>query len=582
MGDFLLIAADGDGAAAALSSELADRAARDGFSVSDLNRRAWLAVRGPHAPRRQAIGAWTLIGDVFDRRSPVLPAVASDDPLAYERKLMARIWGRYVGLRFGARDRLDAVMRDPSGAMECVTWSDQGLTVVCSSVQDWLLRRLRPRWRIDPERVAWALHQPVPATGALLLHGPTALEPGALQPLPLDRPARTLWKPSDFARLSLGRAPSADAAADHLRSAIDEAAAGLGRLPGPLAAEVSGGLDSGIVASSLVAAGCDVGLWLNAYGATPESDERLYVDALAETLGIRPTSVPHRAEPVTGDWLEKLSTDFRPGLNALDRAHDLDWAGRLAGAGFTALMTGKGGDSALLNRATSDVFIDRWMAGRWSALRSPDTAELATSNEISIWTLIARARVHARTGAAIPRRDHPMLPTPAGVPPIHPWLADWSEFGPAKALHIAGLADNVARHGPSALTAVVDVRNPLCAQPVIETCLALPAALLTVGGRERGLARRAFSDRLPARIIDRRSKGDMTKIYGRMIHDSLGVLRPWLIEGRLAAMGVLDPVEADRHLTREALVWRGKYSAIMVAAAFESWVRAWERRLQPG
>lgn len=174
-----------------------------------------------------------------------------------------------------------------------------------------------------------------------------------------------------------------------------------------------------------------------------------------------------------------------------------------------------------------------------------------------------------------------MLPALSGADPRHPWLEDWDEFGPAKAMHLAGVVDNVARHGPSELTARIDVRHPLCAQPVIEACLALPAALLTAGGRERGLARLAFRDRLPARIIDRRSKGDMTRIYGRMILGGLDVLRPWLIEGRLAALKVIDPEAADRALTREALVWGGRYSTIMVAAAFESWVRRWEARLNP-
>ena len=52
-------------------------------------------------------------------------------------------------------------------------------------------------------------------------------------------------------------------------------------------------------------------------------------------------------------------------------------------------------------------------------------------------------------------------------------------------------------------------------------------------------------------------------------------------EGRLAALKVIDPEAADRALTREALVWGGRYSTIMVAAAFESWVRLWEARLKP-
>lgn len=582
MGDFLVVAAETRGGAVHERSEgLASLAAGDGFVVSRLNPHAWLAVRGPCPPACMEVGPWSLIGDVFDRRRPILPVVHEDDPLAYERRLMTRVWGRYVGLHFGTGDRIAALMRDPSGAMECVAWTGEGLTVVCSSVQDWLIRSLKPAWTLDINRVASSLRDPIPSTGRLFLDGPTALEPGTVQPFPLDREAQTIWRPSDIARASLDGTLSPELAAESLRDAVDEAVAGLAGLPGPLAAEVSGGLDSAIVASSLRHGVQPVRLWLNAYGASPESDERNYVAALARKLHFEATMVPHAAAPLTEAALAELSPDFRPGLNALDRAHDLDWAERLTGAGALAVLTGKGGDSVLLNRATADVFVDQWLQHPWRTLRSADVHELAAGNELSIWTLVRRARAHRRCGTARPRRDHPLTPPLSSAASIHPWTEDWDDFGPAKAMHIASLADNVARHGPSTLTRVVDVRNPLCAQPVLEACLSLPASTLTIGGRDRGLARRAFADRLPSEIIDRRSKGDMTRIYGRMILDSLPVLRPWLIEGRLAALGVIDRAAAERELTREALVWRGRYSTIIVAAAFESWVRAWEDRLSP-
>ena len=74
----------------------------------------------------------------------------------------------------------------------------------------------------------------------------------------------------------------------------------------------------------------------------------------------------------------------------------------------------------------------------------------------------------------------------------------------------------------------------------------------------------------------------MTAFYGRMIADGLDVLRPWLIEGRLASMGLVDRQGADALLNRESLAWRGGYVDIMVTAAIEGWVRAWEDRLQGG
>ena len=102
---------------------------------------------------------------------------------------------------------------------------------------------------------------------------------------------------------------------------------------------------------------------------------------------------------------------------------------------------------------------------------------------------------------------------------------------------------------------------------------------LTLGRRDRALARHAFADRLPAPLVVRRTKGEMTAFYGHLIADSLDLLRPWLLDGRLAAMGLIDAARADAALSRPALAWRGGYVDIMTTAAIEGCVRTWERRL---
>lgn len=581
MGDYLIVVRDADDPeAAVLSAELSRLARSMGMVVSELHRQAWLGVKGPQPPRTLAVGPWTLVGDVFNRHRPVLPDIPGD-PDDYERKLVARFWGRYVGLRFGANSRLSSILRDPSGALECIAWTHQGLTIVGSDAPEWLVHRLRPPWRINVERLSQALLDPFMSSGPLLLDGPVAIDPGTVQPFPLGSPARSIWRPADIALRSLDRPPPLEDAAASVRSAIDEAVAGLAGVSTPVAAEVSGGLDSSLVASSLTRRpDVAVSLWLSAYGSTPESDERAYVAALAEALAIVPTCVPHATGAMTEAWLERASRGLRPGVNALDRPHDMDWAARLREAGVMALMTGKGGDSILLQRSTTDVFTDLWLARGWRALLARDVPRLAAENEISVWSMVRTARRHRPGDTRLPVRDEGFLVS-RHPPAAHPWLAGCEAFGPAKTLQIAGVLDSVSRHGPSMLTETVDVRHPMCAQPVIEACLAIPTPLLTHGGRDRGLARHAFRERLPTAILERRSKGDMTRIYARMILENLAILRPWLLDGRLAALGVLDRDAADRLLTRESLIWRGSYSTIIVAAAFEGWVRAWERRLPP-
>lgn len=551
------------------------------MAVTDLSPDIWLATCGPRAPKTLIVGPWILIGDVFDRENVRLPADGPDDPYGYERKLMARLWGRFVGLRPGSADRADALLRDPSGALECIVWEQDGMTFVASAIPAWLIDNRRPAWRIDFGKVDEALRDPLLISGHLLLDGPIGILPGTVQPLPLTQAAVTVWQPSEFADLSLQKPPTPEEAAGRLRRAIDESVRGLGGKSDTVACEISGGLDSSIVAASLATGRAGpVRIWLNAFGDTKEADERLFVEALARTLDIQPTMVPHAKGHLTEALLEQISTGPRPGLNALDIHHDLDWARRLTEAGADTVLTGKGGDSILLQSATPDVFTDAWLARGWPALLDPDTRRLARTTERSIWSLWGMARRYPVRALDTAPRSHALLAPPRrSIRVRHPWLAEIARFGPSKAFQLAGVVDSVSRHGATALTQTIDVRHPLCAQPVIEACLALPAHLLTLGGRDRGLARQAFRDRLPAMIIERRSKGDMTRIYGRMIFDNLNVLRPWLLEGRLADEGILDRLATDVALTREGLMWRGHYAEIMAAVAFEGWVRVWERRL---
>ena len=276
--------------------------------------------------------------------------------------------------------------------------------------------------------------------------------------------------------------------------------------------------------------------------------------------------------------MESISQGVRPGLAALDLHHDLDWARRISLAGCRAILTGKGGDSIFV-QATEDVFADLWRKRGWLALFHPDAAQLARTTQRSVWSLASHALRQTRGDGGPPLRDEGLLRPDAELQPTHPWLEGTEIFGPAKRMQIVGVANVVARHGPSRLTETIDVRHPLCAQPVVEACLSIPCEVMTTGGRDRGLVRLAFRELLPDEIFSRRSKGNMTRIYARLIHENLDVLRPWLLDGRLVSLGVIDRHAAERRLTKEGLIWHGRYSAIIVAAAFEGWVRVWEHRL---
>jgi asparagine synthase (glutamine-hydrolysing) len=133
--------------------------------------------------------------------------------------------------------------------------------------------------------------------------------------------------------------------------------------------------------------------------------------------------------------------------------------------------------------------------------------------------------------------------------------------------------------GPSRRARAAELIHPLLSQPVVELCLSIPADMLAEGGRDRGLARRAFTERLPPAVIERRSKGDLTGFYGAAIAHGLPELRETLLEGRLVARGVLDARVLSNTLDLDRLAVQGRHGEIMALAALELWARCWQTRL---
>ena len=144
---------------------------------------------------------------------------------------------------------------------------------------------------------------------------------------------------------------------------------------------------------------------------------------------------------------------------------------------------------------------------------------------------------------------------------------------------MCSLVEKLTLYGENRRSLVADVIHPLLAQPIMELCLRTPTPVLTSGGRDRGLARHAFSHRLPDAIAGRRTKGSLGGYYARTVAGSLAFLRPFLLEGRLAQMNMINVARLEALLTREQLIIRGDYPSILFTALVESWVREWESRI---
>ena len=551
-----------------------------GWPITDAGG-PWRLATPPGVPvRALADGEGLVVGDLFrNHSSAVLPACALQDlpdiaPTELSCLLLRGYWGRYVALLRGPRNS-PAMFRDPSGALDCITWSIGPVRFAASHLPEDLAAEAMPQLALDWERLAELLADAGDVGGRLALTGVESVAPGVLRH---DGGMPTLWRPADFAANPI---LDSDVAASGLRNAVDlcvAAYAGQGR---PLLTEVSGGLDSAIVAGALhQTSGAQPRTWLNYFGPEPWGDERAYARAVAEHLDVRLTEAPTSDEAFDPLDFGPAATAHRPSLCGLDPGYDRDVVARCEADGAEMMLTGQGGDVLFFQLPTLKVAVDALRTLGPRAYISSHVLTVARWRKVSVWSVLAAM---SRAG----RGHDPEAPgAPAFIKPInpswrseHPWHQGLEGLPPAKRLQARELIGCSIYFGDCRRARAVDVVHPLLSQPLIEHCLAVSAGTLTLGVRDRALARQVFADRLPAAVVSRWSKGDLTAPYGRRLAAGLAALREHLMEGRLAAEGLLDRELLDQILVPERLVWDGGYAALRYAAFLESWVRNWEDRI---
>lgn len=519
--------------------------ARDRTSVRDLGRVIVVGevfVRGSGQPAALALPPWPDDGD--------LAALCT--------RFVQSHWGRYVIIATSDA----AVLRDPSGAMDCLVWESARGWAAGSDLPEGLPARAGPSdLAVDWEALARGAWLGAGSTG---LVGVTSVGPGALW-TGRDNVQRSIWRPSVFARDPYG---SYAAARDAVRAAVDEVLSAELSSGAPILAEISGGLDSGIVSTTLARlGGAGSTVFINLHAADPASDERRFARAIADKAGLRLLELEKPELTLDEDALDRLPVSSRPSINGFDHHYDRGMASEAQAMGAERILTGQGGDIVFFQSPSPAVAAELW--GRWRRHPRADPAwrqleAAARWNRRSVWSLLGEAVREAwRPALAVEVADHPWLTEPVA---------------PAKRRQIRSLIRAQLFHGTSLRGRAAQLVHPLLHQPVQEAVLATPVIDLARGGQGRGLARDAFADQLPELVQTRRSKGDLTAYYGRMILRSLPTLRGYLLDGRLAAQGVLDRAEVEALLDPDQLIHVGDYPRLFEILALEAFVRHWEAR----
>lgn len=517
------------------------------------------------------IEGW-LIGSLYDAsgRAPVRHLPSSEQLAILSsggRSALQHHSGSYLLIWRDLRSGDVLGFRDPS-ACQPAWWHEEDGLVVFASDPDLLWRSGIVRPRIDVDGVAHWLRFPHLATARTCVEGIGELVPGERRRFVGRSETGLLWRPWSFVRHNRRDVSSVAGAID---SVVEGQTAGLCRV----GIELSGGLDSSIVADALHRAGVAcVG-----YHLVPDAgdgDERRYAACVAKAYDL-----PLVELPLTATDMEPLARPTRRTarptgvryMRAIDRRFREAWIR----SDVKSVFSGGGGDSVFCAISSTAPILDAWRDGG-RALAVQAVRDVAQVTETTHWA-VARALVRRCLRDAWrpwhwPADDHLLDHRCRPDPDLHPWLDLPPGIPPGTRGHIASLLRIQSVIGAHDRMVDGELRLPLLAQPVMEACLAIPSWQWMEGGRDRAVARQAFAGRVPDLILQRRGKGRLDTLTIRAFERSRTGLRDLLCGGWLADRHLIDGEAIARALASPVSARSQDYPRILALADAELWARS--------
>lgn len=516
-----------------------------------------------------------IIGHAFSRdgSNPAdgvdLPSTSSGRELASH--VVEELWGEYLIVHAPTDDAgAITIARDPSGGADCVYSLRDGFITSDISIATRIGLFSK---QIDWDFIRNHLAFPHLKTGRTGLIGLEELLPGCRLDIRGDQvTVEQAWTPWTFVTPQRRHRDRHEAHAD-VRSAVASTVKCWAEADASILLELSGGLDSSIVAACLQDAHARV-VCCNLVTPVPGADERRYAVRMANRL--------HAELHVETLGFEDVQFDFPPPSNAvapstwfLQHASNAlkEKVGRQLGV--NSFFSGGGGDTVFCYTRTAapaaDAFRECGTIAGITAVR--DLAEL---HQCTIWKAGRLALKKLLTPPKPPRKADRSFMAGALVeePPYpHPWFAAPEGALPGDRERIFDLAGTQVFRDGLARSANWHLRMPLLAQPVMEACLKTPSWMWIAGGRNRAVARDAFADVLPAKILHRRSKGTFMNYSGAVYRQNRHRIRDYLLTGQLEGHGLLDTDALLRFFDRDLTPRDNAFMRVFDLCAIENWTR---------
>ena len=490
--------------------------------------------------------------------------------------LAQRNWGGFLAIRQSGS--VVELFRDPSGSIPCYHLQVDGaelFTTRPALVFDAGLALAEIDWTVLTHALVYRDLRPARTA----LRGVSEVQPGTSVTFEGGTlRVQTVWSPWSFSTADK-EVQSAEEATERVRRTVTSCVGAWGRCFDRPLIEISGGLDSSIVAAVL-AQSDDVARCVTFAAGEGDPDETPYARAATEHLGL-PLDVL-RADVADVDLRRSQARNLpRPAARGFTQAHDIRLRSLAAELQTDAFFSGGGGDNVFAYLKSVLPVIDRWKRGGGGLFST--MTDMAAIAEVGIWEVFAlsikrrmrlRAARHWSSDArflASAALHH--LPFPQG----HPWVEAPATVLPGKRVH--GHSMIVIQNHLEGFDRLQDapIISPLMSQPIVETCMAIPTWLWCEGGMNRAIARRAFTTRLPSAVVERQTKGAFDSYCARVFDANRSTVRDMLVGGSLAQQGLLDIPAIEAKLTAGAAD-RGDMVRMLDLVDAEAWVNAWTTR----
>lgn len=526
-------------------------------------------------------------------------AVVTSMAPSADSALMRRLWGSYIALLSDPNSKVNYVIRDCSGAIPCYVTTHCKVSIVFSHISD-LEGLSLPPFELDHDYLSAFIYWPELQINSCAIKGVREVLAGQrMQHEGGAARITSLWNPCEIVRD--GFIDSITAARSALRSTTEYCIAAWASTCSTVVLSLSGGLDSAIVLGCLSrTAKRPRVICVNRYNPMPGEDERSYARRAAESAGLEFLELPWCS---TGRAFDASLLVFpltpKPYVPLPFALLDADsWNEVTRRYQAQAVWTGQGGDHIFFNLPTALGTADyiqthRWWASPWRTIASiTDSARYSRQPYVTVWRnslKLAQSRTPWKSGIQASRTGksrvsflvYERLPGSVDEYVMHPWLSHREGLPKGKQLQIELLLELLNRDRFSSVLYSTPERHPLVSQPLLELSLRIPLDILTTGGRQRGLARQAFKDVVPAEILAREDKGSTSSLWMHKIRDSQAFLRDLLLGGWLAKEGIIDRSSLEPYLSAGHPIRPEQWSPLAAIIAAEMWARSWVSREAP-